>query len=279
MVTHSNFTAAEVLEGLLPNRYLEYQGRKPLEELGGFTYYNELKQREGEAAADAALKEWYQEEHRRRNLAAEIAPVAQGMLALARVDTSGEYTKVVDAKEKMRFPQCFDLYRFLPPQIVVVFNRDAPRCDCAELLGSKEFGLGGSLGLIAVTVQAGDSRSRLDAIAGRLCLVFQSRTTYCGYNTVSIDLTGLTSVDMYAPKISPNAYLFGSLGLIGEDEVISHWDTHCDGDDTLGFPSADYLADALPRLGQYFTDLAARLTEHTTDAKCDRGSRHLFSKS
>jgi hypothetical protein len=260
-------TAAQVLQRWIARGALNSQHETYINERirQGDSWYARTLAEQGKDAAEAELAEWCRESCM-SNFAESVVVVAQGMAALAQIGTKGDYTSVVDVTENSIFPRGYGIYG--PSQMVVVFNRQAPGCGCNAPTGSGDWAPYGRLGLKAVTLQAG--RTYKGNNAAQLGLVLPQRDLDAdnmkkdGFTVATIDLEGRINGHRYSPQIYRDGYLRYSLGLIGLEEVVctsrssgGHFD------DAVGFPGATkYLANALPKLGEYFTDLAARLTDH-----------------
>lgn len=265
MTTATDTAAAQLLEEWLASNRLasQYDTYVNAQIRSGDSFYTKLLTEKGETAAEEALREW-DARSRMSDFAAGIESVAQGMLALARIDTKGEHAKVVDVAEHAAFPRCYNIYG--PSKMVVVFNQQAPGCGCNQPVGSDAFAPYGRLGLKAVTLQAGNSYQ--GGTVAQLGLVLPHRTldpkdtNKDAYTVAAIELNGFTNGHTYAPGLYKEGYLRYALGLIELDRAVGCMSSsggHFD--DAVGFPGAtDYLADALPKLGNYFTALAEKLS-------------------
>lgn len=255
-----------MLEALLAKGALASQYQAYIKHLRhGNTFYTRLLAEEGIEAAEAAIAEWNRRD-RMSDYATAIELVARGMLALAKIDSEGEYTKVIDVTEKTNFPRCYDIHG--PSKMVVIFNRPAPGCGCNQPEGYDDWGIYGSLGLKAVTLQAGHDYRGLNV--AQLGLVLPQRALSAknisedGFSVATINLEGRTDGHMYTPHgFYRDGYLKYSIGMIGMDRAIRRSFSGVGLDDAVGFPGAtDYLANNLPQLGKYFTDLASMLPSH-----------------
>ncbi|HSH31946.1 MAG TPA: hypothetical protein VK963_04745 [Candidatus Saccharimonadales bacterium] len=265
MTTATDIAAVQLLEEWVTGNGLasKYDTYVNTQIRTGDSFYTKLLTEKGQTAAEEALREW-NTRSRMSDFAAGIEPVAQGMLALARVDTEGKYAMVVDVDEHAPFPHCYDISG--PSKMIVVFNQQAPGCGCNQPIGSDAFAPYGRLGLNAVTLQVSDGR-RYGNTAAQLGLVLPQRALdpkdmdKDAYTVAAIELNGFITGHTYTPGFYKNGYLRYALGLIELDRAVGCWQAsggHFD--DALGFPGAtDYLADALPKLGEYFTALAERL--------------------
>jgi hypothetical protein len=264
MIATQNAEAVKMLEALLAEGALASQYEAYINGLrhGKDTFYTRLLAEEGKDAAEAAIAKWNRRD-RMSDYATAIELVARGMLALAKIDSEGEYTKVVDVQGH-NFPLCYDIHG--PSKMVVVFNRPAPGCGCNQPDGSEDWGIYGSLGLKAVTLQAGHDYRGLNV--AQLGLVLPQRALSAknmsedGFTVATINLAGDTDGHLYSPHgFYRDAYLNYSLGLIGMDRAIRRSNSSGGLGEAIGFPGAtDYLANALPNLGKYFAHLATMLT-------------------
>jgi hypothetical protein len=229
----------------------------------GDSFYTRILAEEDKAAAYAALLKW-NIDGRRRDIAEGIKPVAQGLLALARVDVQEDYITVTDTSEHAPYPR--NHYATTVARKVTFLNRQAPGCGCSQPRDAAIFAPYGQLGLRAVTLEVGMS-SLDEHWYGRLGLVLPVRsieiptTREFGFTVATMDLTGFTNGHMFSPNLDQDGYLRYALGLIDLDEAIgSIRSSGGHFDNAIGFPGAtNFLADALPKLGQYLTDLAAKL--------------------
>jgi hypothetical protein len=266
MTIATDTTPAQLLEGWLTGNRLEsqYDTYINTQIRTGDSFYTKILTEKGETAAEEALEEW-DARSRMSDFAVSIELVAEGMLALADIDTEGKHAKVIDVSKHSHFPRCYDIDG--PSKMVVMFNQEAPGCGCTHPVGSDVFAPSGRLGLKAVTLQAGEG-DRYGTTAAQLGLVLPQRAldpkdaNKDGYAVATIKLNGSTDGHTFSPGFYKDAYLQYTLGLIELNRAVGCWNSsggHFD--DTVGFPGAtDYLADALPQLGEYFTVLAEKLS-------------------
>lgn len=245
--------------GLLRSRYGDHtKALVSADEL----WYTRAAAKEGKAAADRQLSERDTRE-RMRDFAAGILPVALGMLDLTYDNPKAAQVVPIDPARRPPFPYCHGIPGV--SRMVVLVNPRLPYVLSGPLTDADDFAPGGRLGLKAVTLQAGISSS--GAPMAQLNLVLPQRGVdpvdmYVGaFTVVSIDLEGFTRPETFTPRLYGDGPLGYALGLTGSDKAID-WrrggSTSLDGG--VGFPGAtNYLADALPRLGAYFTTLAERL--------------------
>ena len=252
-----------MLEALLAEGALASQYEAYIKEIrnGEDNFYARLLAEEGKDAAEAALDELNRSK-RWSDFASTIELVARGMLAFAQVDSEGKYTKVVEDPGLYKYPRCQEIY--VPTKMLVVYNPEAPGCSQPE--GSEIWGRQAQFGLKAVTLHAGHDYRGVDV--AQLGLVLPQRTfeniSKDGFTVATINLEGRTAGQTYAPHFGRDRYLDYSLGVIGMEMAVSKF-SHGGGplDNAIGFPGAtDYLANNLPQLGKYFTELAAMLTSH-----------------
>jgi len=105
----------------------------------------------------------------------------------------------------------------------------------------------------------------LNSAWAQLGLVLPQRTyewiSNDGFTVATIDLTGFTGGQTYAPHFGPNGYLDYALGVIDLETAVNKFSNGGGLGEAFGFPAAtDYLANALPNLGKYFADLTTMLT-------------------
>lgn len=225
----------------------------------GDTFYTRLLAKKGKVAAEAALAEWNRG-RRMSDFAAAVAPVVQGLLALSRANQDS--VTVLDTNEESKFP----CYRAIanPNKMFVAFNQEPKLGNGLSLPGADDWNRHGRLGLKAVTLQAGLNREyEVVAELGLLLPLRGEAAEYSkeGYVFVGIELTGYTRTFSFEPRLAKNGFLMYQLGMIGAEQAVSYSSTS-GGDlaSAVGFPGAiDYVASALPKLGQYLTALAKGL--------------------
>ncbi len=262
MIATQNAEAVKMLEALLANGALASQYEASIEEIrnGKDNFYASLLAKEGKDAAEAQLDELNRSK-RWSDFASTIELVAHGMLALAQVDSEGEYTKVVEDPALYKFPRCHEIY--VPTKMIVVYNLEAPGYSQPE--GSDNWGRHGRLGLKAVTLHAGHDYRGVDV--AQLGLVLPQRALSAknmsedGFTVATINLEGRTDGHSHSPRgFIRDGYLKYSLGLLDMEKAVNRFSFGGGLDDAIGFPGAtDYLANNLPQLGKYFADLATML--------------------
>jgi hypothetical protein len=267
MTTATNASAAELLEEWITGERLTsyYDVYVNAKIRFGNSFYTQLLAEKGETAAEEALRKW-EAKKRMRAFAAGIEPVAKGMLALARTDIKGERAKVVDVVDKNGpFPYCYDISG--PSKMIVMFNQRASGYVRNEPIGSEIFATYGQLGLKAVTLQVGWSHQH-SSTAAQLGLVLPQRVLDAkdvnrdSYTVVAVELNGYTNCYTYSPGLYRDGYLQYALGLIKKEQAVGCISSSGGSfDSAVGFPGAtNYLADALPKLGEYFTAMAEKLS-------------------
>ncbi|MFA7341213.1 MAG: hypothetical protein WC028_30805 [Candidatus Obscuribacterales bacterium] len=225
----------------------------------GNSFYTKILAKQGQKAAEAALAEWNRRS-RISDFAAAVAPVVQGLLALSRANQDS--VKVLDTDEKTLFPRYLEIAN--SNKMFVAFNTEPQHGCCVALPGAEDWGPSGRLGLKAVTLQAGLNREY--EVVAELGLILPLRGEAAaqskeGHVVVGIELTGYTRTFSFEPRLAKNGFLMYQLGMIGAERAVSY--SRTSGGDfasAVGFPGAiDYVASALPKLGQYFTALAKGL--------------------
>jgi hypothetical protein len=230
------------------------------------SFYGKILAEQGQEAAEAALAKWATAT-RMSDYASLIEPVARGMMAMASVDKGieSEYVRLIDITRDTPFPHHYLLNQ---GKMAVLVNRGAPGCGCMQPDDSEIFSPYGRIGIKAVVL----SRDSSNPTATELGVVLPIRgydnvdteLRRSGFTVVKIDLAGHIDATTLLPHRPDPDYLMKSLGLVngqfsrGMEASGGHFD------DAVGFPGAtDYLAVTLPRLEQYFTDLAEKLsTKH-----------------
>lgn len=270
MTTETYNPAAQLLGKWISGNRLVSQHETYLNEQirTGRSFYTDALATEGRVAAEQMLQEWIAKS-RMNDFAAGIEPVASGMLALARIDTESKYTKVVAPIEQAPFPHCHDIYG--PSNMVVVFNRQVPACSCKLPDGAEDLTPYGQLGLMAVTLEVGNAY-RPGRTAAQLGLVLPSRARRpkaedeVAYVVVTADVNGYTNGHTYHRGFYHDTYLEYALGLADLRQTTSSGErSGGELEDHAGFPGAtQYLADALPRLAEYFAALATDLNNPHT---------------
>ena len=246
-------------EGLLASQYLKYLEAQ----IGmGQSRYNRIRTGRGEAAA----KKWLDRtiiQTRMGDLAAAIEPVAQGVLDLARSDSEGLFAHVLEPSSNDHFPRSPDI--FDEAAMVAVFNPPFPGHGCPKPAGFDDWHRRGLLGLKAVTLEVGYTRS--GGAVAQLGLVlpmpslFSENSILEGYTVVAIDLYGKTSVRTRSIAFLEDALLVQELGL--SNLRGKSWAFPVIGLLEEVVPSsnpADYLASAMKDLGPYFTGMAGILS-------------------
>lgn len=215
----------------------------------GDSFYRSILAEQGQEAADAALAR-FNRSGRLSDYAAAVAPVAQGLLALSLA--SSDCVQVADDVDDAEGKQ------------FVMLNQVTKSSGFVSLPGEDDWGPFGRLGLKAVKLKGGLNHEQ--EVFAELGLVLPLRRAGGspnpdGYVIVSIDLNGYTNTRSRVPEFTTNGYLQYELGLVGAERVFSCLGINGGNFDTaVGFPGAkDYLATALPGLGQYLSALAANI--------------------
>ncbi len=215
----------------------------------GDSFYHSILAKQGQEAADAALVS-FNRSSRMSDYAAALAPVARGMLALSLACSDCiQVVEVDDGAEGKQF---------------VMLNQIAKSSSSVSLPGEDDWGPSGRLGLKALKLKARLNHEQ--EVFAELGLVLPLRSAggssnADGYVIVNIDLKGYTNTRRREPELVKNGYLKYELGLVGAEHVFDCLEKHGGFFDTaVGFPGAkDYLATALPGLGQYLSALAANI--------------------
>jgi len=273
-VRDNSQTAVRLLEEWLAQDFMSSQFEVYIDEFRhGKSWYTRLLHEQGKDIAESRLDQWIRD-YRGSDFATSIVPVAKGMFAMAQADTNSSYARVIDAsKLDIVFPTCLEL-RDTSPYMVMVWNPEvfADKSDSSIL--SHDWSPKGRLKLQAVTLQAGyDCFGKKTAELG---LIFPPQASDMvpdyqdGFSLAIITPTGCIRGHQFAPDgFSPYGYLRYSLGVSTLKSAMCGW-TRSAGhfDHVLGFADAtDYLANALPSLGEYLTDLAGKLTTLTASDK------------
>ena len=217
--------------------------------------------KKGLEAAEAAMISWNNRD-RVSDYAAGIEPVARGIYALSQASSEDKLVRFVEVRDRMLFPIS---YAINPSQMVVFFNRQAPKCGCQQLKNSDIFSPHGDLGLKAVTLQMGYSRE-YNKLTAQLGLVLPNRAhaneSGNGFVVAAIKLSGWTTSFVRALSFDSDEVLVYSLGLAGLEQAVTTMSSSGgEFDHVIGFPGAtNFLADSLPGLGKYFVALAERLS-------------------
>lgn len=222
-------------------------------------FYATKKKEDGVEAAEALLSE---EMNRRRiaDFANGIEPVARGMLAMARVETASKYTRVYD-------PGGENLLIEAHAPGVIVFNTQVPGCGCSQPRDSHIFGPSGSLGLIAVSLEAAregvHTYARLQLILPMRGVV-KDRFSEVGFVAVDFSPDGSARANSHLPILGRTPYIEYAFGLAAANTVMNCLRSSGPIDSETGIPGADaFFADHLSSAGTYLTNLASALSgEH-----------------
>jgi hypothetical protein len=244
--------AAGVLASQYPAFVLEKEGNSQ-------SSYNKVKASQGEKAAKEWLEKWNRED-RMSDYAAAIEPLARSMLAVALADSTGQYVRLADLTDNSLFPRAERIVG--KSQMIVLLNCPDVTWGKITPAGASDWSSSGRLGLKAVTLEWGYSLAGERVVQMGLVLP-DHLTSDAGlkgdsFSVITINLQGLTGFRSRSATFLDNGLLLHALGLsdlegaMDSDSVNGgplHWAT--------GFSDAvDYVADALPKLGQYFADLA-----------------------
>lgn len=212
------------------------------------SFYRSILVKEGQEAAEAALDR-YNRSQRRSDYAAAVAPVAQGLLALALANS--DCIEAVEGGDEAK------------GKLFIMLNQPVQRRGSVLLPGEENWGPYGRLRLKAIKLRAGFNSQQKGF--GELSLFLPLRSAdECpnseGFVSVSIYLDGYTTTSSSEPRLAKNGFLKYELGLVGAEDVFKRLMLGGgDIDTAVGFPGAiDYLATALPELGRYLSALAAQ---------------------
>lgn len=258
-MTETKTPAVQILEQLLATNTLAPQHETHIAEIRGYGWYKTTLNEHGEDKAEAELAD-----HIRRNRFADFASgiekIARGMLALAQTDTVSEFTDAINVTDKTWYP-----HKRFPTStpMVVVLNPGDPGFCCGQLTETQEFGPGGLLGLQAVTLHAS-----IDFRKAQMGLVLPARTMHAdnsagnAFIVAAIELDGTTQGEIRTSRKNFELLQY-SLGLADPNWLIRGVSGGGGlSDHFIGFPGAtNYLADALPRIGNYFVKLAEKRRE------------------
>jgi hypothetical protein len=257
-------TATDVerlLRSLLASGYLRSQYDRYVNteiRTGSRTFYTRIAEELGSDAAESALRDW-NAVHRLSDYANVIEPVARGMLAMAAINTQKKYVSVLDNNPRTKI---FN-YSMPGPSRIVLVNAPAPGCGCTQPPNWEIFGPDGRLGLKAVVLYFNHN----DPGATGLGIILPARNTQasavgrCGFTVAQITSSGRTDTATFLPQAPDEHFLMKLLGQHpGYPRVgCSFFGGHFD--DGVGFPGAtDYLANHLPKLEAYLTELARKLS-------------------
>lgn len=258
--------------GLLRSQYKEYVDKKIRCRNKPFnandTFYTRICAEKGEDVAEARLREW-NASIRRSDYASLIEPVARGMLMLQSVDRDrgkAEYVKLIDITHETPFPHHNQLNR---GNMFVLINRNAPGCGCMMPVDWEIFGPSGRLGIRAVVLSCYSMNNNHNATELGIVLPVRKyddldpQLRKSGFTVARIHLDGHTDAETYIPNVSDPDFLMKMLGLMEGPLPRSEVSMGGHFDDAVGFPGAtDYLADHLPRLEHYFSELAEKLNHN-----------------
>jgi hypothetical protein len=208
---------------------------------------------------------------RRSDYAKLIDPIADGMLAMAQTTDHWDVIKMIDINDNNWWVPRHAQMCGREGKAVVLINRDAPDCGCMRSEDVDLFAPSGRIGIKAILLSIDDRNPSYTQLGIVLPVRrhddFEPWQRKSGCTVMTIDRTGNKEAVTHIPRKKDPEFMTKLLGL-----ATPYWGADCpvpDGlrfssghfDDAVGFPGAtDYLADQLPRLGEYFTTLAATLT-------------------
>lgn len=252
-------SATEWLEKWIEQGYLKPRTEYWEDQLKyGDTWYTKMVAKEGKAAADAALEEWFSVRHT-REFAASVESIGRAMLRLSKVKEVAEEAMVLSPTRDGAYPGS---YPFTCEQVVILENANPGGCSCSEQPADVwEFYSGSVLGISHFGLQAGQDGAQLGLIFARPSRM-QSQSNKAEYKIITINTHGDTNGQYYSAELEPSLLLFCNLGQIPANRLISY--SRGSGgslDEHFQIPRIeDYLAGALPRLAVYLEELAAKLS-------------------
>jgi hypothetical protein len=196
-------------------------------------------------------------------VAAGVKAVAEGMLALARVDPTLRYAPRIEVVEDVRtltFPR--PLHPGPDARTIVVTNPQLPDCACPMPTAKAVLfdGRAGTLGLKVVTLTVEPHLP----MQTELCLVLPHQDRVMDKSAFAVaefDLQGCTFAHTREPHLTPWGPLLASLGLRDKADAwqVSQTSTNeCDA--VFGAGGTARLQDNLAALGSYYTHLAELLS-------------------
>lgn len=245
-------------QGFVNSRYEEFVRR--IKDGSSTDFFIREVEKLGFDKADQRLTQEHQLE-RRQDFASAVPTIAAALHKLAITDKHGKVCHVVDPGTIGLLPGF--AFSSADEYAVAFFNHGLPNRLSDQSVG-KIWGQTGSLGLKAITLQAGRNLAGTPCAKLGLILPLSSEDKVKkefegGFKVMVIDVIGTTSIYKYGVgKISDHAYLDYKLGLAEPDSLIRGMSSIEEASDkTIGFPNAfNLVADSLPSLTDYLDQLA-----------------------